>query len=143
MSPLYPLLDPLLFLLHAALVLFNLTGWAWRRTRRLHLITISLTLLSWFGLGLFYGWGYCPCTDWHWEIKHQLGESDLPPSYIKYYLDRWSGLEWDPWWVDLAVLGAGIGAFFLSIEGNLRDRRATGDAKTTSAQSPSRKSRGG
>jgi hypothetical protein len=25
--------------------------------------------LSWFGLGLFYGIGYCPSTDWHWRIK--------------------------------------------------------------------------
>ena len=123
MSPLYPLLDPLLFLAHAALVLFNLTGWIWRRTRRAHLITISLTLFSWFGLGLFYGWGYCPCTDWHWEIKRQLGETDLPASYIKYYLDRWSGLEWNPWWVDLMVLSGGFGPFFASAELNRRDRR--------------------
>jgi hypothetical protein len=28
---------------HTGLIVFNLVGWAWRRTRRLHLLTVGLT----------------------------------------------------------------------------------------------------
>ena len=63
---------------------------------------------------MFYGWGYCPCTDWHWEIKRRLGEVDLPNSYIKYYADKLTGISWDPLTVDLTVLTLGLLAFALS-----------------------------
>ena len=117
------LLDVLFLILHSGLVLFNLTGWIWRRTRRLHLLVIGLTVLSWFGLGLFYGWGYCPCTDWHWDVKRALGETGLPNSYVKYYLDRLSGFSWDPPVVDGVVLVLGIGALGVSVGLNVRDWR--------------------
>ena len=84
----YAFLDYFFVTFHTGLVLFDLTGWAWKRTRRIHLIVMGLTIVSWFGLGLFYGWGYCPCTDWHWAVKVKLGETNLPNSYVKYYVDR-------------------------------------------------------
>src|SRR5688500_14170193 len=108
------LLDYLFVAFHSGLVLFNLIGWAWRPTRLLHLATMGATLLSWFGLGMFYGWGYCFCTAWHWQIKRQLGETDLPYSYIKYYADRLTGMDWDPFVVDTATLCFAIAAFALS-----------------------------
>ena len=55
-------LNSLWFLFHTAWIGFNCVGWAWRRTRPWQLGAIALTLLSWFGLGIFYGWGFCPCT---------------------------------------------------------------------------------
>lgn len=116
-------LDVLFLVLHSGLVLFNLTGWIWRCTRRWHLVVIGLTVISWFGLGVFYGWGYCPCTDWHWQVKRALGETSLPNSYIKYYLDRTSGLDWDPPVVDGLVLVLGLGALAISIWLNVRDWR--------------------
>jgi hypothetical protein len=117
----YTLLDYFFIVFHCSLVLFNLTSWAWRRTRRIHLITIGLTILSWFGLGIFYGWGYCPSTDWHWEIKRKLGETNLPNSYIKYYVDKLTSISWDPLVVDAAVLILGLLAFALSCWLNWRD----------------------
>ena len=42
----------------------------------------------WFLLGLKYGIGYCPLTDWNWQVKEQLGESSLPHSFIKYLWDK-------------------------------------------------------
>lgn len=36
---------------------------------------------------MFYGRGYCPCNDWYWQVKRELGETGLPASYIKYFLD--------------------------------------------------------
>ena len=119
----YHILDGLFLFFHTTLVLFNLTGWIWKRTRRLHLYTIGLTILSWFGLGIFYGWGYCPCTDWHWDVKRQLGETGLPGSYIKYYLDRLTGIDWAPSTVDLIVVCSGVGALLLSLWLNWRDWR--------------------
>ena len=111
---LYTVLDYAFIIFHGSLVLFNLTGWAWKRTRRIHFITIGLTILSWFGLGIFYGWGYCPCTEWHWQVKYRLGESDLPYSYVKYYVDRLTGISWEPSAVDATVVILGLLAFGLS-----------------------------
>lgn len=119
----YVFLDYLLNLLHGGLILFNLTGWIWQRTRRFHLISIGLTFLSWFAVGVFYGWGYCPLTDWHWDVKRQLGELHLPNSYIKYHLDQLTGSDWQPFTVDVATLLFGLAALLLSTGLNWRDNR--------------------
>jgi len=119
----YHFLDVFFAVFHLSLVVFNLTGWIWTRTRRLHLLVIGLTVASWFGLGAIYGWGYCPCTDWHWDVKHRLGETDLPNSYVKYYLDRLTGASWDAGLVDVVVAVAGLAALALSLYLNWRDWR--------------------
>ena len=119
----YRLLDILFVVFHTLLVGFNMLGWAWRRTRRLHLITISVTLLSWFGLGVVYGWGYCPLTDWHWDVKRALGETALPASWMKYYLDLVTGLDWSTALVDAIVTGSALGALVVSVALNVRDAR--------------------
>src|SRR5690606_26267869 len=82
------LIDYFFVVFHTALILFNLLGWIWKPTRKAHLIVISLTFASWGILGIWYGWGYCPLTDRHWEILYQLGETSLPDSYISYLLQR-------------------------------------------------------
>ena len=104
----YVLLDIFFLTLHAALIFFNLTGWVWKKTRCVHLGVLTLTCFSWLGLGFFYGFGYCPCTDWHWQVKRELGETDLPASYVKYYLDLVTGLDWNPLLVDMSVLLLGL-----------------------------------
>ena len=120
---LYRLLDVLLVAFHASLVGFNM---AWRRTRRLHLLTIGATLLFWFGAGMVYGWGYCPLTDWHWDVKRALGETGLPASWIKYHVDAVTGIDGNAGLVDAVVTGWGLAAFGLSVALNLRDRRRSG-----------------
>ncbi|MDE2803640.1 MAG: DUF2784 domain-containing protein [Gemmatimonadota bacterium] len=119
---LYRLFDLLFIAFHTALIVFNVLGWAWRRTRRFHLLTISATLLSWFGLGIVYGWGYCPLTDWHWQVKRALGETGLPASWVKYYLDELTGVAWHAGLVDGLVIGTALAALVLSVGLNLRDR---------------------
>lgn len=121
----YGFLDYFFTVFHSGVVLFVLVGWAWRKTRRIHLIISGLIMLSWFGLGICFGWGYCPCTDWHWMIKSELGERHLPYSYVKYYLDRLTGVSWDPLMVDGGVVALGISAFVVSCWLNLRDHRKT------------------
>ena len=123
MQQLYTILDILFVVLHSILTLFNLTGWIWEKTRRIHLITIGLTILSWFVLGIFYGWGYCPCTEWHWQVKYKLGETGLPYSYVKYYVDKLTGYSCDPLMVDATVVVLGLLAFALSCWFNWQDRR--------------------
>ena len=81
-------LDVLLTILHVAIIVFNLSGWIWAGTRKIHFYSILLTAVSWFGLGFWYGFGYCPITDWQWQIKEQLGERELPDSFITYFVHR-------------------------------------------------------
>ncbi|MEX0722989.1 MAG: DUF2784 domain-containing protein [Gracilimonas sp.] len=116
-------LDYFFVVFHFSLIAFNLTGWIWQRTRQLHLYVISATILSWVGLGVFYGLGYCPFTDWHWQVKRALGETGLPASYLKYYLDQIFGFAWEPFTVDVLVAVLGIVALLISIYVNYRDRQ--------------------
>ena len=90
------ILDILLSLVHIVLIIFNLTGWIFRATRIWHLITLGATAASWFILGIWYGMGYCPITDWQWRIKEQLGEKNLPASFIKYFADKITGKSFSP-----------------------------------------------
>lgn len=119
----YAFLDIFFIVFHTTLILFNLTGWIWRKTRRLHLIVILLTLGSWTILGIFFGFGYCPCTDWHWDVKRRLGETNLPNSYIEYYLDRITPFDWDAGVVDVLVLSLTLLALGASVWVNWREWR--------------------
>lgn len=121
----YTFLDYFFTVFHSSVVLFVLVGWAWRKTRRIHVILSGLIMLSWFGLGVCFGWGYCPCTDWHWAIKRELGARHLPDSYITYHLDRLTGISWEPLMVDGGVVALGVSAFILSCWLNLRDHKKT------------------
>ena len=81
-------LDGLFTLLHILIILINMLGWIWRKTRSLHRYVLVATWISWMGLGIKYGWGYCFLTDWHWDIKRKLGTRDLPNSFIHYLFDQ-------------------------------------------------------
>ncbi len=94
------LLDGFFTLLHLLIIGFNLLGWMWKHTRRLHLYSVLLTASSWLLLGIWFGIGYCPITDWQWQVKTNLGEQHLPNSFVKYQLDKLTGLEVDPVVVD-------------------------------------------
>ncbi len=47
-----------------------------------------LVAFSWFGLGLIYGMGYCFITDWHFEVRRELGLVVDSQSYIHFLLKR-------------------------------------------------------
>ncbi|MDA2928276.1 DUF2784 domain-containing protein [Acidobacteria bacterium AH-259-G07] len=120
----YVFLDIFFLIFHSSLIVFNLIGWVWKQTRKAHLLVLSLTMCSWFGLGgIWYGFGYCPCTDWHWQVKRKLGESELPTSYVKYYVDKLTDLDWNPVILDTSVAVLGLAAFGVSIVLNWRDWR--------------------
>jgi hypothetical protein len=109
---------------HVAIILFVLTGWILPQTRKLHLIVLFATILSWIGLGIFYGWGYCFWTDWHWQVQDLLGK-EHPASYIKLLADSLTGQEWDSGLVDLGTaLVFGI-VVVTTVYVNLRQRSRT------------------
>ncbi|HLV02831.1 MAG TPA: DUF2784 family protein [Acidobacteriota bacterium] len=120
----YQLLDYGFTTLHTSVVLFVLFGWLRRTWRPVHLVLGGAILSSWFILGLRYGIGYCPSTEWHWRIKRQLGETELADSYVKHCLDLVLGRELDPGHVDLVVSVFGVSLFVVSLLLNWRDRCA-------------------
>jgi hypothetical protein len=95
------LLDIFLTFIHLIIIGFNLFGWIWPATRKMHFICVLATAASWLLLGLWFGVGYCPVTDWQWQVKVQLGEHDLPASFIKYYADKITGKNISSSFVDL------------------------------------------
>ena len=119
----YSFLNIFLFIFHTLFTLFNLTGWIFKKTRKLHLITISLTAFSWFFLGIWYGWGYCFCTDWHWDVRRKLGFHDDSDSYIQFLIQKLTGIEVPYILVERYTLIIFILCFILSILMNLRNRK--------------------
>lgn len=95
------ILDVFFTMLHLAVIGFNLFGWIWEKTKKLHFYCIVLTGVCWFILGIWYGFGYCPITDWQWQVKEKLGEGDLPNSFIKYFADKISGENINAFLIDV------------------------------------------
>ena len=74
---------------HLVIVFFLMFGWILAKTRALHRIAVGVTSFLWIVVGAFVGTiGYCPVTDWHWQVKKLRGEEGLPTSYIDYQLQR-------------------------------------------------------
>jgi len=115
-------LDIFFTVFHTSLVLFNLFGWIWKKTRRLNLVCLLLTAASWLFLGIFYGFGYCPLTDWHFKILGNLGYTDLPTSYLSFLFTRLTGLPVDQSLVDSVTLWGLIIALAISLFLNIRPR---------------------
>jgi hypothetical protein len=120
----YHILDIFFMVFHSSLIIFNLFGWILRRTRIWNLVTLILTGASWLFLGLIVGTlGYCPLTEWHFNILLKLGDSNLPNSYIKYLTDRITGLDVSASLIDKVTLYSFIAALAISILLNFRDFR--------------------
>jgi hypothetical protein len=117
----YLFLDRFFIAFHTGLIAFNLFGWVWKKTRLANLATLTATLLSWTVLGIWYGFGYCPCTDWHWRVRLRLGDTDLPASYIKFLVDTLTGLDVPAGLVNGAAVVLLALAFAASVGTNLLD----------------------
>ncbi len=117
---LYKTADIFFVVFHTSLIIFILFGWIWRKTRIWNLVVILLTAGSWTILGIFFGFGYCPLTDWHFNVLIKLGHSDLPTSYIKYLVDRITGLNFTQHVIDQVTLWGLIAALLISLYLNLK-----------------------
>jgi hypothetical protein len=111
------------FVFHTALTLFNILGWLFRVTRKWNLLTLLITAFSWFVLGIWYGWGYCFCTDWHWAVRHRLGYHDHSRSYIHFLILQLTGIDANPQTVDYLTLVVFLLSFTASIYLNITDYR--------------------
>lgn len=108
-------LDILFTGLHLCVIAFNLFAWMWKKTRKAHLVVAGSTLLSWFLLGIWYGWGYCFITDWQWRVKEKLGETNLPASFVKYFADKITGKDFPPSLIDNITLYSFLAAILISV----------------------------
>lgn len=114
-------LDIFFLVFHSVFTLFNTTGWIWRKTRKIHLATIALTACSWFILGIWFGWGYCFCTDWHWKVRDALGTPIRSNSYIHFLILEITGIDVEPGLVDTVTIAVFAACCALSIILNGKD----------------------
>ena len=117
----YSFLNVFFFIFHTTFTVFNIVGWIFSKTRKLHLITMSLTAFSWFILGIWYGWGYCFCTDWHWMVREKLGYQDQSRSYIHFLILKLSGVNLNEQMVENDTLIIFIICFILSAWLNIKE----------------------
>jgi len=110
------------YLFHTVLIFFNLFGWLFPKTRRLNLVSLLITFASWVLLGFWKGWGYCFLTDWHYAILSELGEKDLPSSYIAFLVEKITGWMPGTELVNSLTLGLAVLALICSLWVNLRSR---------------------
>ena len=116
----YVFLNYFFFIFHTALIIFNVFGWIIPKLRKWHLITLLLTAASWFILGIWYGWGYCPCTDWHWDVREAMGFHDQQRSYIHFLILKLTGINFNLKTVDQATLFGFLISLSISLILNLR-----------------------
>ncbi len=119
-----PVLNVAFFVFHSVLILFNVFGWIWPATRRYNLATLLLTLFSWTVMGIWFGKGYCICTDLHWKVRVAMGIHDHADSYLVLLVRILTG--WDP---PVALVNQVAAVIFLialsaSLLLNIRDSRA-------------------
>jgi hypothetical protein len=119
----YSFLNYFFFIFHTTLILFNIAGWIFPSTRKWNLITLLITAGSWFILGIWYGWGYCPCTDWHWDVREHLGYSDQQRSYIHFLLLKLTGINFNEQLVEKITLWGFIISLAMSMILNWKDHK--------------------
>lgn len=127
----YQSLDIFFFCFHTSLILFNVFGWMFSRTRKWNLLTLTITAFSWFVFGIWYGWGYCFCTDWHWAVREHLGFTDMSHSYNHFLLLQLTGINFSVQLVDRVTAIVFIVSFALSGILNLRDFQKKGTSIRT------------
>jgi len=117
----YFFLNYFFFSFHTAFTIFNITGWIFPKTRKWNLVTLLLTAFSWFVLGIWYGWGFCFCTEWHWEVREHLGYHDQTDSYIHFLLLKLTGINFNIEWVERITLIVFLFSLLMSIWLNIKD----------------------
>lgn len=111
------ILDHFLTVFHLTFVVFVLIGWIFPSTRKAHVTALLLTIIAWMLLGLYKGViGYCPLTDWHWDVKRALGETVLPGSFIEYMVEKITGINFSKVLIDsVTALGLLFGCCMAAI----------------------------
>lgn len=119
----YKILNYFFFTFHITLILFNLFGWIPHKLRKWNLASLCLTAFSWFVLGIFYGFGYCFLTDWHWELRDKLGYTNESNSYIHFLVTEFTNINIEEDVVDTLTAICFFSAFALSVYVNIWKKR--------------------
>ena len=119
---LYKIANIFFFVFHVTLIIFNLFGWIPKSLRKWNLIALALTAFSWFVLGIFYGFGYCFLTDWHWQVREKLGYSTDSNSYIHFLITELTGISMEEKAVDIVTVIFFFVALALSVYVNKKSR---------------------
>lgn len=122
----YAFLDKFFFVFHSTLIVFAVFGWLWEKTRVANLVVLLLIAFSWSVLGIWYGFGFCPSTEWHWQVRMELGHYDMPSSYTKFLVDSLCGLNVNARLVDVLTLLVFILALLASVMTSVRGWRRKG-----------------
>lgn len=128
---LYKIADKFFYIFHVVLIIFNLFGWIPKSLRRWNLATLLMTAFSWLVLGIFYGFGYCFLTDWHWQVREKLGYATDSNSYIHFLLTQLTPLSLEEDIVDLFTAVFFFLALLISVYVNVRSMRRNWRAKQT------------
>ena len=99
---------------HLALV-FCFFVWLSEKTLLAPCILSILILLSWLGLGMIFGYGYCLVTVIQWRLEKRMGEESYTEYYIKYILDIVTGFDTNPQTVNTVTTITYYVIFVLSI----------------------------
>jgi hypothetical protein len=119
----YHIADKFFYVFHVSLILFNLFGWIPKSLRKWNLLALLLTAFSWFVLGIFYGFGYCFLTDWHWNVRDKLGYSTESNSYIHFLITQLTPVEIQEPTVDVWTAILFFVALAISIFLNVRKKK--------------------
>lgn len=120
---LYRATNTFFFIFHIALILFNLFGWLPIKLRRWNLTALLLTAFSWCILGIFYGFGYCFLTDWHWQVREHLGYTTDSNSYIHFLITELTDISVSEKLVDIFTALIFFAALATSVYVNIKDRK--------------------
>ena len=123
-EPLLKIIDIFFIGFHTILILFNVFGWMVPKWRFANFIALCLTAFSWFILGIWFGWGYCICTDWHWQIREMLGYQNTSSSYIHFLILKLTNIDFPANLVDPYTVILFLSAFTISIYLNIRKWKA-------------------
>lgn len=116
----YYFLNYFFFIFHTLIILFNTFGYIPKKTRKWNLVTLLLTCFSWFVLGIWYGWGFCFCTEWHWQVREHLGYYDRD-SYTHFLALKLTGINFSQHLVDIVTAATFFISLALSFYLNIRD----------------------
>ena len=119
----YYLLNIFFFIFHTLFTVFNMVGWMFPKTRKLNLITLLLTAFSWFVVGIWKGIGFCYCTEWHWQVRKQLGYHDQTNSYIHFLILKLTGANLSVSLVETVTVIVFAISLLMSVWLNMRDWR--------------------
>jgi hypothetical protein len=117
----YIVLNFFFLFFHTSLIIFNSFGWIFPKIRKWNLITLLLTAFSWFVLGIWFGWGFCVCTDWHWKVRWNLRYHDMSNSYIHFLILKFTGINFSEELVNIGTTIVFFSSFIISLLMNIRD----------------------